>query len=145
MSIATRTMVDAPAAIREWVNAQTTDLVGEGKPLPKGAHLTRLHGAHNAAYVYLSIVDAGVAMGIEDDDMRARVSGQVYGQRQEDTTRAAVAYANAIVSMFRDPPVSLPGVGVLLICADALAGPLWVPDGDIPRCLVDADFILRPA
>lgn len=136
------TFVDAEAALRDWVNAQGT-LVGQGNPLPKGAHLHELRGAANTCYALLSVVTGGVALGAEDPDHRARVSASIYGPTKEAATAAAVAYANALTGL--TGPVAMTGASCLLIDSDSITGPLWSPDRVGPRLLVDADLYLRPA
>jgi hypothetical protein len=83
----TTSFVDAEGLVADWVNRQTS-LVGEGRPLPKGAHLT------------------------------SRLIGKPWSNR----------------------------AGTILFIDDgSLAGPVWAPDIDEPRYLVDCDFYVRPA
>lgn len=134
--------VDAEGVVARWVNAQTTDLVGPGRPLPKGATLRRLHGAAAACYAWLALVGGAPTWGVENPDQRARVSAQVYGPTKEAAAVAAAAYANAVAAL---DGTSVTVAGGALLVADNLTGPLWAPDRDEPRYLVDADFYLRPA
>lgn len=139
------TYVDAEGVVKNWVNAQTFDLVGEGHPLPKGALLNRLQGAAPAAYVALSLVGGTPDMGAEDPDHRARISGSVYGRTKEAASTAAVAYANKVagLALTGSPLVTVQGALVRLLTADSIVGPLWLPDLDEPRYVVDADFYLQ--
>lgn len=134
---------DAEAALRDWVNAQPT-LVGEGKPLAKGAHLHELRGAATVCYALLSVVGSGTALGAEDPDHRARVSASVYGPTKEAATAAAVAYANALLSL-DGSPVAMTGATCLVVDPGSISGPLWAPDGAGPRLIVDADLYLQAA
>jgi predicted Na+-dependent transporter len=137
-----QTFTDAEGAVMRWVNAQTTDLVGVGHPLPKGAHVNRLRGAAAACYAWLSQVGGSTSFGVENADQRARISAQIYGPTKEAAAAAAVAYANAVAAL-GGAPAAVPGA--VLLAADNVTGPLWAPDFDEPRYLVDADFYLRPA
>jgi hypothetical protein len=125
-----------------WINSLTGSLVGQGRPLVKGASVNQLRGAATACYAWLSQVGGSDAFGAENPDQRARVSAQVYGPTKESAANAAAGLADAISNLSGDPAL-LPGA--LVLVADAITGPLWAPDGDEPRYLVDADYYLRPA
>lgn len=141
----TTTFVDAEGLVADWVNRQS-DLVGEGNPLPKGAHLTdRLTGALSACYALLMQVDAGRALGAENADQLARISAQIYGPTKEAAAGAAVAYADALVTRLAGKPWSSTAGTILFVDDDSLSGPSWSPDFDEPRYLVDCDFYVRPA
>lgn len=133
--------VDAVAALRDWVNT-LTDLVGDGNPLAKGAHLHEMRGAATTCYALLSVVGSGTTLGAENPDHRARMSASIYGPNQEATTAAAVAYANALLAL-DGRPVAMTGATVLVVDPDSITGPLWSPDRVGPRLLVDADVYLR--
>ena len=135
---------DAEAAIRDWVNSLTTTLVGEGNPLAKGAHLHELRGAATTCYALLSIVGSGTAFGVENPDHRARLSASIYGPSKETATRAAVAYANALLAL-DGAPVVMTGATCLVVDPATITGPLWSPDRVGPRLLCDADVYLRGA
>lgn len=134
--------VDPEAAVRDWVNGLTATLVGEGKPLAKGAYLHELRGAATVCYALLSIVGGGTANGAESPDHRARVSASVYGPTKESATTAAVGYANALLAL-NGTAVAMTGATCLVCDPDSITGPLWSPDRVGPRLLVDADFVLR--
>ncbi len=140
------TFADAEGAVKAWVNS-LTDLVGKGKPLAKGAHLSAdpLHGARNVCYALLNQVGGSTALGAENPDQRARISARVYGPSKEAAALAAVGYANALVALATGAAVAVSAALIVTVDPDTIAGPLWAPDFGEPRYLVDADFYLRPA
>jgi hypothetical protein len=140
------TFADAEGAAKAWINT-LTDLVGQGKPLAKGAHLSAdpLHGARNVCYALLNQVGGSTALGAENPDQRARISARIYGPSKEAASLAATAYANALVALATGGPVAVTGALIVTVDPDTIAGPLWTPDFGEPRYLVDADFYLRPA
>lgn len=137
------TYADAEKALADWVNAQTADLVGTGKPLTKGALLNRMRGAAQVCYLYVSQVGGSHAFGAESPDLRARMGGQVFGPNKESAARAATAYAEALTAKLAGTSYTVAGVATILV-ADNITGPLWAPDRDEPRYLVDVDLYLRP-
>lgn len=136
------TYVDPLGPYQAWVNAQT-DLVGVGKPLGKGAVLRRQRAATPTCYVH--IMQAGTARvgGAESPDMRARIGGQVFGPTEEAAAKAAAAYAEMVSARLDGTPVVSGDARFLTV--DSIVGPLWAPDRDEPRYLVDVELILRPA
>lgn len=139
-----QTFADAEGAVFQWVNTLTTTLVGPGNPLPKGATLDQLRGAAPDCYAWISQVGGGTWFGAENPDQRARISAQVYGPTKQSALLAAAAYAEALVGL-NGRPVAVTGARILLVDSDTISGPLWLPDTDLPRYVVDADFFLRPA
>ncbi|MCX5066662.1 hypothetical protein OOJ91_12310 [Micromonospora lupini] len=138
------TYVDAERAVAGWINSLTGSLVGPGRPLLKGAHLTALRGAASSCYALLSLLPGSVALGVENPDHRARVSASIYGPTKEAATTAAIAYANALLTLDgRRQPMT--GAVCLVVDPDSISGPAWLPDQAGPRLLVDADFYLRAA
>jgi hypothetical protein len=135
------TFVDAGGAVKEWVNS-LRDLVGAGNPLPLGASLKQREGAASVAYAYLVELPAGLWGGAEHPSMSARVQAQVYGPTKEAASTAAVAYAEAVMTLMQGVRAVLPSSGVVLAGADNIDGPQWFPDGDEPRYIVDADFLI---
>lgn len=130
--------VDAEGVVRDWVNSLEQDLVGQQNPLPLGAHLKRLRSPDHGAYLQLSLVSS-------DDDYltggasRARVSGAVRAATKAGAALAAVAYANALRTLSNTQVGS-----VMVLVADGITGPFYLPDGDEERYIVDADFYLAP-
>jgi hypothetical protein len=137
--------VDAEGAIADWINRQTDDLVGVGHPLTKGAMLIRQRGAASVCYALITIVGGGTTGGAENPDQVARISAQIFGPSKEDAAAAAVAYANTVIARLNGSPYVLPTAVILGADPDSLSGPLWAPDFDEPRYLVDIDFVVRPA
>lgn len=127
---------DAEGLLKTWINT-TSGLVGSGQPLAKGAHLRRLRAPYRSAYVLLSVIGGAQVLSPERPAHRARVSGQVYGVSKEGAAAAAVAYANALDAL--RGAVMAPTV--CLFAAD-ITGPLYAPDVDEERYIVDADIYL---
>lgn len=137
--------VDAEGIVRDWVNSLTGTLVGPGKPLELGAWLNHPRSPYRGAYLYLTA-------GRADDDFmtgaasRNPVYGQVYGVTRKQAADAAVAYANTLRQLYianqSMPTVLAPRA----VCAgvDFISGPLYSPDRDEERFLVDATFFLTP-
>lgn len=139
------TFVDAEAAAAAWINSLTDTLVGVNNPLTKGAHLHALRGAAVAPYALLSLLPGSTAFGAENPDHRARISASVYGPTKESATRAALAYADALLTLDGRPQsMGVAAVG-LVVDPDSITGPYWSPDQAGPRLICDADFYLRPA
>ena len=135
------TFLDAEGAIKTWVNAQTGTLVGPGHPLPLGAHVgIGLRSPARGCYLLLSRVGGGPDPGETNID-QARISGAVYGMKKLPTALAAAAYGNLLAAVAA--PVPLAG-GRLMAVTD-ISGPLYIPDGDEERYLVDAVFHIQPS
>jgi hypothetical protein len=154
----TATVVDAEGALRAWINSLTTTLVGDGKPLALGLWLgdgpretTRLRSPYRGAYGVLARVGGGPRMTDESPWDWPRISTSVYGVTRLQAHTAAIAYANTLatldgapVAVTWTPPDALERVATLLVCQD-ITGPLWAPDGDEARYLVDAVIVATPA
>jgi hypothetical protein len=69
-----------------------------------------------------------------------RISASIYSATsRENAANAAVAYANVLNAL----TITTPVVGnVRLMTVDAITGPLYVPDVDEERYMVDADLYL---
>ena len=133
--------LDVEGALKAWVNAQTA-LVGSGKPLPLGAHLGRpLRSPARGSYVLLSRVGGGPDPTADANVDQARISGAVYGTTLHAASLAAAAYANLLAAVAA--PVAVTG-GRLMAVTD-ISGPLYIPDGDEERYLVDAVFHIQPS
>lgn len=139
----TAAFVDAEQVVRTWVNAQTTSLVGKGKPLESGAWLSAPRSP-NATHVVLSRIGGGDdAGGLAIDE--ARVSGSIYGATREAAAKAATAYANALRALEGTKiVVSVGGSNVTMLVADSITGPLYSPDNKLARYVVDATVLLTP-
>ena len=141
--MAAQTYVDAVGAVKAWINSRTATLVGVGKPLQKGAHTKHIRGALSACYAYLEEGSSLQTGGAENPDMLASVSAQVYGGTREAATAAAVALAEEVTGGLAGRAASVPGAQLQV--ADDITGPLWAPDGDMPRLLVQFSVWCRPA
>ena len=144
----TTTYVDAVGAARAWINSRTDRLVGPGKPLQKGAHLRALEGAADTCYAYLSLLPGTVPQGgAESPQMHARITAQIYGPTLEAVTLASISLADE-VSTYLAGQWTTVGSGasaVQIWAGDDIAGPSDLPDGNLPRHIVDFTLIMQPA
>jgi len=133
---------DVEGIFRTWLNTLTgsTGLVGTGRPLAVGVHLRRLRSPARGCYAILTTVGTPVALDEEGTIGAARISASIYSATsKENAALAAVAYANTL----RTISITRPVVGsARLLTADAITGPLYVPDIDEERYLVDCDLYL---
>lgn len=136
----TAAFVDAEGVVKDWL-VSLSGLVGVGNPLPAGVHLIRLRSPYTSAWALLSIVGGDDDWVPDGASHRARISASIFGPTRLATATGAVAYANAL----RTIPVTRPVVdSVRLTAVAAITGPLYIPDGDDERYLVDADIYLIP-
>jgi hypothetical protein len=138
------TYVDAVAAVHEWVNAQTTTLVGVGNPLQLGATYKVRDGAALATYAVPFELPASLWGGHENPSMAAPVSMQIYGPTKESAAQAAKAYAEALMPLLQGVRATVTlstGEVVTIAGVDGISGPQWVPDGNEPRYVVEAGFL----
>jgi hypothetical protein len=141
-------MVDAIGAARAWINSRTDTLVGPGKPLAKGAHLRELDGAADTCYALLTLLPGtGIGGGAESGWMNARISASVYGPTLEALTKASVGLADEIATYLAGQwtDVMAGGQTVRIWVGDDITGPSDLPDGNLPRHLVDFTLIMQPA
>lgn len=137
-----RTYTDAVGAVKAWVNGRTDTLVGEGRPLQKGAEAKQLDtGA--ACYAFLSLIGTSQFGGAENPDTAARLSAQVYGPNTLSVALAAAALADELTVHLAGRWADVPGFGRIYV-ADDIAGPSDLPDNGLPRQLVDFSVILTP-
>lgn len=142
------TFVDAVGAAKAWINSRTSTLVGPANPLAKGAHLRELDGAADKCYALLNLLPGtGLGGGAESGWMTARISAQVYGPSLEAVTRASVALVEEIATELtgRWVQVTTPMGAVQIWVGDDINGPSDLPDGNVPRHLVDFTLIMQPA
>jgi hypothetical protein len=133
------TFVDGAGAVRDWINAQTGTLVGAGAPLWLGATLKYRGGAADRCYGLIVELPGYLWAGAETPSFGQRISLEIFGPTKEATALAAGAYGDALIPLVAGVPAMLTS-GVTILCADSVAGPTWVPNGDEPRYVVDADF-----
>jgi hypothetical protein len=133
--------VDATSAAIEWINSQTATLVGAGKPIQNGAMRRRLRSPGEGAYVFVDLIST-TEEPTEAPIHQARIQCSVYAGTEPAAAQAAVALGNAMRDV-DGRPVSLTGITLWLI-AD-LSGPLFSPDGDEQRYLLDAVFHFSPS
>lgn len=139
-----RTYVDALGAMREWINSRTDALVGPDKPLWLGAHLKKLGGGEPKAYAFIEEQFSTRTLDSpENPDMQAALSAQVYARTREVATAAAVALAEEISTNLEGREAMVPGA--TLYAADDIQGPMWLPDGDLPRLVLNWTIRMRPA
>lgn len=143
----TTVYVDAVGAFRDWVNSRTSTLVGPGNPLQKGAFLRDHDGAADRCYAVLNLLPGTTAAGAaESPQMYARVSASIYGPTIDAVTKASVAYADEIVTNLAGQWVTVrSGADAVQIwCGDDVAGPSDLPDGNLPRHIVDCTLVMQP-
>jgi hypothetical protein len=129
--------------MQEWINSRT-ELVGRDKPLWMGAHLKKLPGGEPRAYAFLEEqFSTRTADSPENPDMQAVMSAQIYGGTREAATTAATALAEEISSELDGREVAV--TGAVLYAADGIQGPTWLPDGDLPRLILNWTVRVRPA
>lgn len=139
-----RTYVDALGVMKEWINSRTGVLVGPGAPLQMGAHLKLIGGGQPVTYAYLEEqVSTRSADSPESPDMMAALSAQVFGGTREAATTAAVALAEELSTQLSGSPAAVEGATIQAV--DDIQGPTWLPDGDLPRLLVNWTVRLQPA
>jgi hypothetical protein len=132
--------LDIEGAHRAWVNSLTTTLVGRGHPLALGAHLRRLRSPASGTYALISSVGGGDEWTAESTTGWARISASIYSATsKQNAAYAAAAYANVLRLIPILRPV-LTAQGVQLVAVDSITGPLYSPDGDEERYLVDAEI-----
>lgn len=133
------TYVDGGGAVRDWINGLTGTLVGAGKPLWLGAVLKYRGGGADKCYGLVVELPGYLWAGAEAPSFGQRISLQVFGPTKEAAALAALAYGDALIPLVTGVPVMLTS-GVTILAADNVDGPTWVPDGDEPRYVIDADF-----
>lgn len=144
----TRTYVDAVGAAKAWINSRTDTLVGPGRPLQKGAHLKELEGAADACYAYLTLLPGTTTTGgAENPSMAARVSASIYGPTVEAITNASIGLADEILTGLAGQwtTVDFNGQAVQIWVGDDISGPSDLPDGNLPRHIVDFTLVMQPA
>jgi hypothetical protein len=136
------TYLDAVGLARDWLNTLTATLVGPGNPIPLGVTLKQEGpgGGADTVYGFLYELPSQTWGGAEHASMRARLSMQVYGPTKQSATDGAIAYAELLQGLTNGGRVTLGG-GALLLGTDEIFGPSWLPDGDAPRYVVDADWL----
>lgn len=138
------TYVDAVGVARDWINSRTATLVGEGKPLQKGATLKVLDGATPVTHAFLSLLpQISPTLGAESPTLAARISAQVYGPTLETVTIASVALAEELTYGLMTPALVLGGAAKIWV-SDDVTGPSDFPDQDWPRHLLDFTLVMSP-
>lgn len=143
-----RTYADALGAMRAWTNSRTDRLVGDGMPLQLGAHLKKLLGGEPATYAFLEEQFSYRSDDApESPDLMAALSAQIYGGTREAATTAAVALAEEISSYLdgsATASVTTSTGAVRLMVSDDIQGPSWIPDGDLPRLVLNFTIRMQP-
>jgi hypothetical protein len=137
-------MIAAEDAIRTWANMRTA-LVGAGRPLANGVHLSPpIRSPAQGAWALASRVGAGPGGVAEDGAVSvARIQFDVYSLDEIAAEKAAAAIATEIETLTGAPQAA---GQVLILVHDNLSGPVFVPqpaDSGEPFCFqVQADFML---
>jgi hypothetical protein len=132
--------VDATGILKDWINTQTA-LVGDGHPLPLGAHLRLLRSPGRGAYAMLSKVGGDTGWTEEGVASRARISASIFGFTEEEATAASIAYANTVTQIRAVKPIVR---NCKIEMVDGITGPLVVPSTQGVQYLVDVDLYLIP-
>lgn len=139
-----RTYVDAVGVMADWINGRTATLVGAGMPLQFGAHTKKVSGGQPVVYAYLEEQFSGRSDDSpESPDMLAFISAQIYGGTRKAATDGAVALAEELSSELEGRQVVV--TGAVILTTDDIQGPQWLPDGDLPRLLLNWSTRVRPA
>lgn len=140
----------AEQAVRAWANGRT-DLVGNGSPVSGGFYLLQQRSPASGQYAVLARQSVATPDVVAENDGgldQARISTICYGGTQETAEAAAVAYANAVLSL-SGRAVPCPGVPVTILASANLSGPMYVPmpadGGEQYAFEVGADFLLSAA
>lgn len=136
--------LDAEQVVRDWLN-DDGDLVGRGNPISLGAKLNHpAKSPSSGAYAFLT---AGRAREDGIGLLLAPIYAQIYGHTKKSALIAAIAYANKVRTLYVANQKLPSDDEAAAICAgvDDLSGPLWAPDNQAARYLVDATFYLVPA
>lgn len=134
----------AERAIRDWVNARP--IIGDGKPLARGAYLLEQASPADGAYAVISRNPEGddpVGPPPEDGQVSvARIQAQVFAGAQDAAENAAAALRGEFETL-TGRPQSCGATGVQILVADHINGPFYVPGTREPYCFqVGADFLL---
>lgn len=138
--------IAAETAVRTWVNDNAT-LVGNGKPLSRGAYLHEQRSPADGAYAVITrtpeIPDSMVA---EDGRVAiSRMQAYVYAGTEVAAEAAAAAMRTAFEGL-SGAPEKCGDTGVTVLATDNLLGPYLVPhygeSGEQYCFSVHADFIL---
>lgn len=131
-------MLDVEKIVKDWINSRN-DLVGDGKPIKRGAFLKRL--SSEGTYVQIMAIGTPVSLTAESPTARSRISGTVYGGTKQAACNAAVAYVTVLEKL--QGQVEHAGDYKVLV-VDNISGPLPLDDHlttrEQFRYQVDADF-----
>jgi hypothetical protein len=73
--------------------------------------------------------------------MTGRISLQIYGPTRKSAVDGATAYCEELMALLAGQRVVLGSGATIVGVGDTIDGPTWLPDGDEPRYIVDADFL----
>lgn len=130
--------LDIEGIVKSWINTRS-DLVGDGKPVKRGAFLKR----QRAEGSYIHIIGIGTPTDITEERPigRARISATCYAATKQASCNAAVAYATVLEGL--TGAVEKAGNYKILV-VDNISGPIPLDDQlttrEEFRYLVDADF-----
>ena len=131
-------MLDVEGIVTDWINSRA-DLVGNGKPIKRGAHLKRLRS--EGTYIQIMAIGTPASLTAESPTARARISGTLYASTKQAACNAAVAYVTVLEKL--QGAVERAGDYKILI-VDNITGPLPLDDQlttrEEFRYQVDADY-----
>jgi len=138
-------VIAGDVAVRDWVNAQTQTLTGQGKPL-SGAFLHEQASPQSGAYCVIYQLQGSSDLVAEQDSSLATVSlvFLVYSMTQQASSVAAAALASAIEQLTGNPvPCGPAGADITILASDNLRGPVFAPaPAEEFAYQVTADFLL---
>lgn len=130
--------LDMEYIVKTWINTRS-DLVGQGRPLVRGAHLKVIRS--QGSYAFIISVGTPNDLMAERPISRARISATIYASTKQASASAAVAYASVLETLNGVPEKA--GDYTILI-VDNITGPVPIDDQlttrEEFRYLVDADF-----
>ena len=130
--------LDIEGIVKSWINTRS-DLVGDGKPIRRGAFLKRQRS--EGSYIHIIGIGTPTDITAEQPIARARISATCYAATKQASCNAAVAYATVLESL--NGKVEKAGDYKILV-VDNMSGPTPLDDQltsrEEFRYLVDADF-----
>jgi hypothetical protein len=145
--------VEAEAAVRAWINANTALVDPDGnddeRPLARGAYLRSQRSPADGPYVVLARTPPGggeapVAEPAPELDV-ARFTFQVYAGTEDAAEHGAVALLKALGGLTGNP-VPAGGTGIWILTHGLITGPTFIPapasSGEQYCFMVTADLLL---
>jgi len=139
--------VPVETALRAWINARTSTLVGPGNPLSNGAFLRDQRSPADGAYAMVERSAESPATVVAEDGWftNARLNCMVMAGTQQSAEAAAAALRSAFETL-TGMPEWCGATGIRVLVADNHLGPVNLPQppdsGELFTFQVSADFVL---